>query len=164
MANLTDATSDASVAGVDVKLEVVTTLSRRSVIRTTTAGFSRRSRRGWPVASTPGRRASRRRTIWRARFDVRPAPTGSTRRGRGKPTRTGRTGTPSTWCASSPAKSRHNERLRCDHHRPRRAASAGRIPVPIRGSIFLKGAASCRGISTQSPPALKLRGPKSRPR
>src|SRR5262249_27455333 len=27
--------------------------------------------------------------------------------------------------------------------------------------IFLRGAASCRGISTQSPPALKLRGPKA---
>jgi hypothetical protein len=36
-------------------------------------------------------------------------PTGSTRRGRGKPTRTGQTGTPSTWCASRPAKSCRNE-------------------------------------------------------
>src|ERR1700676_1665552 len=37
-------------------------------------------------------------------------PTGSTRRGRGKPTRTGQTGTPSTWCASRPAKSCRNDR------------------------------------------------------
>ena len=86
-----------------------TARSPRSVIRTATAGCSRRSRRGWPVALTPRRRPSRRRTIWRARFGAPRPPTGSTRRGRGKPTRTGQTGTPSTWCASRPAKSCRNE-------------------------------------------------------
>ena len=56
-----------------------TARSPRSVIRTATAGCSRRSRRGCPVASTPRRRPSRRRTIWRARFGVRRLPTASTR-------------------------------------------------------------------------------------
>ena len=53
----------------------------RSVIRTATAGCSRRSRRGCPVASTPRRRPSRPRTIWRARFGVPRPPTASTRSG-----------------------------------------------------------------------------------
>ena len=57
-----------------------------------------------PGRVDPRRRPSRRRTIWRARCGVRRPRTDSTKRGRGKPTRTGRTGTPSTWCASSPAK------------------------------------------------------------
>ena len=47
----------------------------------------------------------------RARCGAPRPHTGSTRRGRGKPIRTGRTGTPSTWCASKPAKSCRNKRL-----------------------------------------------------
>jgi catechol 2,3-dioxygenase-like lactoylglutathione lyase family enzyme len=42
---------------------------------------------------------------------VRRPRTGNTRRARGKPSRTGRTGTPNTWCASGPAKSCRNERF-----------------------------------------------------
>ena len=84
---------------------VATARSPRSKIRTATAGCSRRSRRGCPVASTPRRRPSGRRTISRARFGVRRPRTGSMRRGPGNPTRTGRIGTPSTWCASRPEKS-----------------------------------------------------------
>ena len=86
--------------------------SPRSATPTATAGCCRRSRRGFPGASTPadvlrlrerpGERASARRG----------RPRRSTRSGPGKPTRTGRTGTPSTWCASRPAKSCRNERLR----------------------------------------------------
>ena len=71
------------------------------VIRTATAGCSRRSRRGCPVASTPRRRPSRRRTIWRARFGVRKLPTASTKSALGgSATRTGPTGTPRTWWRS----------------------------------------------------------------
>ena len=56
-----------------------TARSPRSVIRTATAGCSRRSRRGCPVASTPRRRPSPRQTIWRVRFGVRRPRTASTR-------------------------------------------------------------------------------------
>ena len=56
-----------------------TARSPRSVIRTATAGCSRSSRLGCPVAWTPRRRPSRRRTIWRAHFGVRRPPTASTR-------------------------------------------------------------------------------------
>ena len=61
-----------------------TARSPRSVIPTATAGCSRRSRRGCPGASTPRRRRSRRRAIWRARFGVRRPPTASTRSASGK--------------------------------------------------------------------------------
>ncbi len=47
------------------------------------------------------------------------------KRDRRKPTRTGPTGTPSTWCASRPAKSCRSERLGRDRRRPR---LAGRAP------------------------------------
>jgi catechol 2,3-dioxygenase-like lactoylglutathione lyase family enzyme len=77
--------------------------------------------RGCPVASIQRRRPSRRRTIWRARCGVRRPRTDSTKHGRGKPTRTGRTGTPSTWCASSPGKSCLSERPRHDRRQWRRS-------------------------------------------
>jgi catechol 2,3-dioxygenase-like lactoylglutathione lyase family enzyme len=94
--------------------------SLRSVIRTATAGCSRKSRRGCPVASTLRRRLSRRRTIWRARFGVRRPHTASTKSApAANVTKTGPTGTPSTWCASRPAKSCRNERLERDRHRRR---------------------------------------------
>ena len=57
-------------------------------------------------AATP----SPRRAIWRARCGVRRPPMASTRSASAKPTRTGPTGTPSTWCASRPAKSCRNRR------------------------------------------------------
>ena len=81
-----------------------------SQIRTATAGCCRKSRSGWPVASTPRRRPLRRRTTWRAHFGAPRPRTASTRSASGRPTRTGQIGTPSTWCASSLAKSCHNKR------------------------------------------------------
>ena len=81
-----------------------TARSPRSAIRTATAGCSRRSRRGCPAASTPRRRPSPRRAIWRARFDVRRPPTASTRSASGIATRTGQTGTPRTWSAEQSGK------------------------------------------------------------
>ena len=85
-------------------IPAATARSRRSAIRTATAGCSRRSRRGCPAVSTPPRRPSRRRAIWRALFGARRPPTASTRSGRARQTRTGPTGTPTTWCASRPAR------------------------------------------------------------
>jgi len=104
-----DAAGVASGSVVRIPIVAATARSPHSAIRTATAGCSRRSRRGYPVASTLRPRPSRRRGIWRARFGVRRPRTGSTRRGRGKPTRTGPNGTPNTWCASRPAKSFRNE-------------------------------------------------------
>ena len=52
-----------------------TARSPRSMIRTATAGCSRRLQLGCPVASTPRRRPLHRRTIWRARFGVQKLPT-----------------------------------------------------------------------------------------
>ena len=78
-------------------------------IRTATAGCSRRSRRGCPVASTRnddlrlGERsgeALRRAEAAHGEHEKRTA---------GSATRTGRTGTPSTWCANNPAKSCPNK-------------------------------------------------------
>ena len=60
---------------------------------------------------SPATRRTRRRATCRRRCGAPRPRTGSTRRGRGKPTRTGRTGTPSTWCASRPAKSCRNKRF-----------------------------------------------------
>ena len=74
--------------------------SPRSATRTATAGCCRRSRPGCPGASTPPRLRSPRRAIWRARFGVRRPPTASTRSAPGSATRTGPTGTPSTWWRS----------------------------------------------------------------
>ena len=114
-------------AGSAVRIPSIAATARspRSAIRTATAGCSRRSRRGCPVASTPRRRPSHRRTIWRARFGVRRPPTASTRSApAGSATRTGPTGTPRTWWRSRPAQNCRNERLRCDHPRRRRAQRA----------------------------------------
>jgi hypothetical protein len=81
-----------------------------SPTRTVTAGCCRKSRSGWPVASTPRRRLLRRRTTWRVHFGAPRPRTASTRSASGRPTRTGQIGTPSTWCASSLAKSCRNKR------------------------------------------------------
>ena len=81
-----------------------------SQIRTATAGCCRKSRSGWPVVSTPRRRPLRRGMTWRAHFGAPPPRTASTRSASGRPTRTGQIGTPSTWCASSLAKSCRNKR------------------------------------------------------
>ena len=80
-------------------------------IPTATAGCCRRSRRGCPAASTGDTTFASASDLARRCGAPRPR-TGSTRSGRGKPTRTGRTGTPSTWCASRPAKSRRNSATR----------------------------------------------------
>ena len=82
-----------------------------SPIRTVTAGSCRKSRSGWPVASTPRRRLLRRRTTWRVHFCAPRPRTASTRSASGRPTRTGQIGTPSTWCGSSLAKSCRYKRL-----------------------------------------------------
>ena len=74
-----------------------TARSPRSAIRTATAGCSRRSRRGFPGASTPPRLRSPPQATWRARFGVRRPPTASTRSAPASATRTGPTGTPRTW-------------------------------------------------------------------
>jgi catechol 2,3-dioxygenase-like lactoylglutathione lyase family enzyme len=102
--------------GVWIPSIAATVRSPHSVIRTAAAGYSRRSRRGFRGVS-PATRHTRRRATCRRRCGAPRPRTGSTRRGPGKPTRTGRTGTPSTWCASNPAKSRRNKRLRRNRHR-----------------------------------------------
>ncbi len=81
-----------------------TVRSPRSVIRTATAGCSRRSRPDCPVVSTRRRRPTHRRAIWRARFGVRRPPTDEHEKRTGQPTRTGPTGTPSTWWRSRPGR------------------------------------------------------------
>ena len=90
------------------------------MIRTATAGCSRRSQHAWRVASTPRRRPSRRRAISRARFSVPRPPTASTRPGSAKGrTRTGQTGTPRTWWRSSRVRNCRSDELRRDRHRHR---------------------------------------------
>ena len=89
-----------------------TARSPPSVIRTATAGYSRRSRLGCPAASTPRPRPSRPPTIWRAHCGAPRPPTESTKSASAQQMQTGRTGTPSTWCASRPAKSCRNKLLR----------------------------------------------------
>jgi catechol 2,3-dioxygenase-like lactoylglutathione lyase family enzyme len=60
--------------------------------------------------------------------------TASTRSASARRIPTGPTGTPSTWCASSLAKSCRNERRRCVRHRPRPvSAEGGRHPSFARG-------------------------------
>jgi hypothetical protein len=92
--------------------------SPRLAIRTGTAGCSRNSPRGCPVASTPQRRALHRQAILRGHFGVRRQPTVSTRSPPDSAMRTGQTGTPHTWWRSNLAKSCRNERPRRDRHRP----------------------------------------------
>ena len=98
-----------SASAVRLPIIAATARSPRSVIPTATAGCCRRSRPGFPGASTAPRRRSPRRTIWRARFGVRRPPTASTRSAPGSATRTGPTGTPRTWWRSRPGRSCRNE-------------------------------------------------------
>ena len=107
----------------------------RSVIRMATAGFSKRSRRGWPGASTRRRRPSRRPTIWRARCVAPPAPMASTRSEPGSVTRTGPTGTPRTWWRSRLAESCHNEPLRRDPYWSAPGDGRGRWINGLRSSL-----------------------------
>ncbi len=65
-----------------------------------------------PGASTAPIRRSPRLAIWRARFGAQRPPMASTRNAPDSATRTGRIGTPSTWCGSRPAKSCRNKNLR----------------------------------------------------
>jgi len=80
----------------------------------TFASFSDPDGNGWlleeittrlPGASTPPRLHSALQPTWRARSNVRPPPTASTRNAPGSATRTGPTFTPRTWWRSSPAES-----------------------------------------------------------
>ena len=90
----------------------------RSAIRTATAGCCRRSPAGSPVAWRVTRPSPRRLTLQR-RSAARRQRTASTRHGPGRPTRTGRTGTRSTWSASGPGRNcRHDTRP--GRHRDRR--------------------------------------------
>ena len=84
----------------------------RSAIPTATAGCCRRSRRGFPGASTVARLRSTPQATWRARFGVRRPPTASTKSASGSATRTGPTGTPRTWRRSRPGRSCRRKRLR----------------------------------------------------
>ena len=65
-------------------------------------GCSRRSRPGFPGASTLPRPRSAPQAIWRARCGARRPPTASTRSASARQIRTGPTGTPSTWWRSRP--------------------------------------------------------------
>jgi len=87
-----------------------TARSPHSAIRMATAGCSRRSRRGFPVGSTPQQQRSVRRAIWRACFGARRPLTASTRNVPARETPTGPIGTRSTWLPSRPAQSCRNER------------------------------------------------------
>ena len=112
--------------------------SPRSGIRTATAGFSRRSRPGFPGASTRRRRRSAPRATWRARCGARRKPTASTRSAPDSETRTGPTGTPSTWWRSSAARSCRRERRAATtimdaHVSVPFAARAGRL-LPFRSA------------------------------
>ena len=124
--------SGGSGSAVRIPSIVVTVRSPRSMIRTVTAGCSRRSQLGWPVASTPQRRPLHRRTIWRARFGVQKPPTESTKRTYwgDSAMKTGLSGMPHTWW-------RNRLGRRCRGKR-------------LRPAIFLKGGVSCRGISMPS--------------
>jgi hypothetical protein len=85
-------------------------LASRSATPTATSGYCRRSRPGFPGASTLVRLRSVPQETSRARFGARRLPTASMRNALARQIRTGLTGMPSTWCASRPAKSCRNER------------------------------------------------------
>ena len=68
----------------------------------------------------------------------------------GSATRTGPTGTPRTWWRSRPGRNCRSERLRRDRHRRPRPAALHRCAGRRWPAIFLKGGASCRGISMPS--------------
>jgi hypothetical protein len=107
--------------------------SPRSVIRTATAGCSRRSRRGCPGASTQRQQPSHRRTIWRARFGAPRPHTASTRSGSAGQIRTGPTGTPNTWWRSRLGRSCRLERRRRHRHRRRGGPQGLKIPIRFGG-------------------------------
>ena len=81
-----------------------TAVSRRSAIRTATAGSCKRSRPGCPAGSTPLKRRSHPGPTWRAPFGGRRTPMPSTSSAPGSPTRIGLTGMPHTWWRSRPAR------------------------------------------------------------
>ena len=87
--------------------------SPRSAIPTATAGCSRRSRRGCPGASTLRHDFIRSASDLASAFRRAEAAHGEHEKRTGSATRTGRTGTPSTWWQSSPAKSCRNDEFRC---------------------------------------------------
>ena len=88
-----------------IRSGAATSRTPRSTIRTATAGCCRRSPRGSPDGWTRTRRRSPRWPTWRARSGARRPRTASTRSGpAGGMMRTGRTGTPSTWWRSRPAR------------------------------------------------------------
>ena len=96
-----------------------TARSRRSATRTATAGCCRRSRPGFPDASTRPRRRSPRRTISRARCGGPRPPTASMSSAPDSATRTGPTGTPRTWRRSRPANNCRRDAPRPQHSAPR---------------------------------------------
>ena len=108
--------SDGSRQRVRARAIAATARSPHSVIRTATAGYSRRSRAAARSDRPRRQRLSRRRTISRVPFGVPRTPTASTRNASARRTRTGPTGTPTTSCASMPARNCLRERLRRDRH------------------------------------------------
>jgi catechol 2,3-dioxygenase-like lactoylglutathione lyase family enzyme len=80
-----------------------------SATPTATAGCCRRSRPGLLGESILPRLRLAPRATWQARYGVRRPPTASTRSASATPIRTGPTGMPTTWRASSPARSCLNE-------------------------------------------------------
>jgi catechol 2,3-dioxygenase-like lactoylglutathione lyase family enzyme len=102
-----------TVASADLR-PIATAMARspRSVILTATAGYSRRSRRGYRAGSTRRSPPSRRPAIWRAHFVAPRPPTASTSSARVRPTRTGPTGTPRTWWRNRRARNCPRKRLR----------------------------------------------------
>ena len=93
-----------------IRRGAATSLTPRSAIRTATNGCCRRSPPGSRAGSTRTRRASPPHRIWRARCGARRPPTASTRSAwAASEMRTGRTGTPSTWWRSRPARSCRHE-------------------------------------------------------
>ena len=71
--------------------------SSPSMIPTATRGWSRRSQRGSPAASTRRRRPLHQQTIWQARCAALQPPTAITRSAADRTTGTGRPGTQPTW-------------------------------------------------------------------
>jgi hypothetical protein len=97
-----EAAGSTSVANLTMKLA--------SEIRMATAGCCRRSRSGFLGALQATRHTPRRTTLPKRRVAPR-WPTGSMKRGLGKPIPTGQIGTPITWCASSPARNCLNKQV-----------------------------------------------------
>src|SRR6476659_8275315 len=81
-----------------------TAVSRRSAIRTATAGSCKRSRPGCPAGSMPLKRRSHPGLTWRAPFGGRRTPMPSTSSAPARPTRIGPIGMPHTSWRSRPAR------------------------------------------------------------